>query len=105
MTQSKENAMIGKRAVAVLVVLGLTMVLLGGCGSKVSKSNYDKVTNGMTQAQVEKLLGEGTEKAGGGGAIGAIAGSGKVMTWTDGDKSITVTFVNGKVAMKAQQGL
>jgi len=38
-----------------------------------------------------------------GGGIGDLAG--KVTVWKDGDKTITVTFVNGKVAAKVQSGL
>ena len=97
--------MIGRRALVGLLVLGLTLSVLPGCGSKVSKSNYDKVKTGMTQAEVEGILGKGTEKAGVGGALGGIAGSAKVLTWTEGDKSITVTFLNDKVTAKVQQGL
>ena len=97
--------MTGKRALVVLLMLGLTLSVLPGCGSKVSKSNYDKVKTGMTRAEVEGVLGKGTEKAGVGGAIGEIAGSAKILTWTDGDKTITVTFLNDKVTAKVQQGL
>ena len=39
------------------------------------------------------------------GAVGNLTGSAKVMTWKDGEKTITVTFVNDKVALKAQRGL
>ena len=40
-----------------------------GCGSKVSKGNYDKITNGMTVAEVEGIMGKGTEESAGAGAI------------------------------------
>ncbi len=87
-----------------IALLGLMLVVVCGC-TKITRSNYDKIENGMTLSQVEKILGSGTEKAGVGGAIGNLAGSGKVMTWGDEKKSITVTFVNDKVIAKAQQGL
>jgi len=97
--------MLKPRFVVGLVLVVFFAAMLAGCGSKVSKGNYDKVSNGMTQAEVEKILGKGTEEAGGGGVLGKITGSGKAITWKDGEKSIAVTFVNGKVATKVQQGL
>ena len=86
-----------------LVALVLTMPV--GCSSKVSKENFDKVTTGMTQEQVEGILGEGTEEAGGGGTLGNLTGSAKVITWKDGEKAITITFVNGKMTAKVPKGL
>src|SRR5512133_2221646 len=78
-----------------LVAAGLMLVGVG-C-SKVTKSNYDKITNGMTQAEVEGIMGKGTEEAGAAGTIGSLTGSGKVVSWKEGDKKITVTFANDKV--------
>jgi len=83
----------------------LVLTTLVGCSSKVSKSSYDKIDTGMTMAEVEKLLGKGTEQAGIAGALGDLAGSGKVVKWEDGEKNITVTFVNDKVTAKASSGL
>ena len=97
--------MSARRVLVAMVVGGFMLALLGGCGGKVSKSNYDRIDNGMTQAEVEKILGKPTDEAGGGGVLGKITGSGKVLTWTDGDKSIAVTFVNDKVTTKIQKGL
>lgn len=87
-----------------LALLGLLFLLMSGC-SKVSQSNYDKIENGMTVSQVEAILGKGKEAAGVAGAIGNLTGSGKVLTWGDDKKSITVTFANDKVIAKAAQGL
>lgn len=98
----------GARHVLVAITLtGLVLLALPGCGggSKVTKSNFEKVKTGMTLAAVEKILGKGTEQAGVGGAMGGLGASGKIVTWTEGEKTITVTFVNGKVTMKAQKGL
>jgi len=96
--------MLKSRTVVGVALLGLMLILMAGCG-KVSKSNYDKIENGMTVSQVEAILGKGTEKAGVAGAIGNLTGSGKVLTWGDDKKSITVTFANDKVVAKAAQGL
>jgi hypothetical protein len=95
-----------RRVFACLLLVGMAATMLAGCGgSKVSKSNFDKVQIGMTQAEVEKILGKGTEEAGAGGAVGGIAASGKILSWTDGEKKITITFVNDKVVTKIPSGL
>lgn len=87
-----------------VALLGLVFLAVSGCG-KITKSNYDKIQTGMTVGQVEAILGKGTEKAGIAGAVGQVAGSGKVMTWGNEKKSITVTFANDKVVAKTEQGL
>ena len=92
-------------AVCLLLVAMVGATLVGCGGSKVSKSNFDQVQNGMTVAEVEEVLGKGTAKAGSGGALAGIAASAKVLSWTEGDKKIIVTFVNDKVVAKTQSGL
>ncbi|HOW17918.1 MAG TPA: DUF3862 domain-containing protein [Phycisphaerae bacterium] len=87
-----------------VVVVVAVLLLISGCG-KVTKGNYDKIQNGMTLAQVEAILGKGTEKAGVAGAVGKLTGSAKVMTWGDEKKSITITFVDDKVVAKEEHGL
>src|SRR2546421_2767454 len=72
-----------------------------GCGPKVSQSSFDKITNDMTEQQVQDLLGKPTETSG--GSLGSL--SAKKETWTDGSKSITVTFLNGKVEGKTSKNL
>jgi hypothetical protein len=76
-----------------------------GCATKggTHKFNIDG-----TLAQVENILGKGTEQAGVGGALGTLAGSARTVSWTEGEKSprrITITFVNGKVIAKIETGL
>ena len=98
--------MSARYSVVLLILLGLSVSLLPGCGgSKVTKSNFDQVQNGMARAEVEKILGEGTEQVGVGGIAGGLVPSAKIVTWTEGQKTITVTFVNDKVTIKAQKGL
>ncbi len=87
-----------------VALLGLAVLALCGC-NKLTQSNYDKIHDGMTVSPVEGILVKGTEKAGAGASIGNLGGSAKVVTWGDEQKSITVTFVNDKVVMKAEQGL
>jgi hypothetical protein len=86
-----------------------------GCGSKISQSNYDKVQSGMTQDQVEAILGPGKEQGSssvnvpgmsvGGVSVAGVSTSAKVLMWQDGTKIITITFQDEKVAAKAQNGL
>ena len=98
--------MFGGKVIVCLLLAGLAAAMLAGCGpSRVSKGNFDKVQNGMSQAEVEKVLGKSTSQAGGGGAVAGITASGKILSWTDGEKKITVTFVNDKVVAKTQSGL
>jgi len=94
--------------------LGLT-IFITGCGSDVTQSNYDKVQTGMTQDQVEGILGKGEEQASsavsvpgmsaGGVSVPGMSTSAKVVSWQDGSKMITVTFQDGEVIGKAQNGL
>ena len=92
-------------ALVCLVLVALGALMLAGCGSKVTKSNFDQIKTGMTLAEVEAILGKGTESTGASAAIGDLAGSAKSVVWKDGDKSITVNFLNDKVALKAAGGL
>lgn len=92
------------QVIAMLLLVSFAMMTVVGC-SKVSKGNYDKIENDMTLDEVESILGKGTEKAGIGGAIGDITGSGKVLMWEEGEKTITVTFANDKVVGKVSKGI
>jgi hypothetical protein len=97
--------MTGRQVFTGMLLLGLALGLLAGCGGKVSKSNYEKVQTGMTRAEVEGILGKPGQQAGVGGGLGDVAGSATTLTWTEGDKAIIVTFVNDKVTTKVQKGL
>ncbi len=99
------------------VVLGLA--LLSGCergrsGSTVTKANADKIQVGMTEQEVVAILGGPTAEAEtalpdmqppdgmtlpGGVKLPNVELPKKVkqMTWSDGGKSISVAFADGKV--------
>src|SRR5262249_23298494 len=66
--------------------------------SKVTKANYDRIKTGMTRKQVEEILGKG--KTGAGGAIEDFSGA--TVVWKDGDKIITIGFINDKVKVKTE---
>jgi hypothetical protein len=84
-----------------LVCLVIVAALLGpglaGCaGSKITKENFDKIKIGMTQEEVQAILGPPTEASG----IEIPMFSGTMSKWVQGDTVITVQFVNGKVVAK-----
>ena len=84
------------RAVSLLFVL----FLIVSCGKKIDQSTYEQIKKEMTMDQVKDLLGEPTESKSAG--IGPLSGS--LTSWKDGDKAITVTFVNGKATIIAKTG-
>jgi hypothetical protein len=89
-----------------VLIAGVIVLSLAGC-QKVTRDNYDKITADMTVADVERILGKGELQNGVAGAIGNLGGSVEVYKWVDkdNDKSITVTFVNGKMKEKHATGL
>ena len=93
-----------QRVLIVGVLLGLLLAGVVGCSAKVSKSNFDKIKDGMTTAQVENILGKG-EKASAGVSVGGVSLTGDAYQWKDGDKVINVVFKDGKVVGKTQKGL
>lgn len=74
----------------------LIMMFLAACGSRINQQNYDKITNDMTEAQVESILGKPTETSSGG--IGSL--SGRSATWKSDTGNISIQFLNGKVLSK-----
>lgn len=86
-----------QRALTLLIVAGLGLSLLAGCGSKVNKENFEKIQKGMTVEEVTEILGDPTDAGGVAADVGPVDVSAQTYTWEDGDKKITVTFLNGKV--------
>jgi hypothetical protein len=86
-----------------LIMVALALALAGGllfpvgCApSKISQENFDKVKIGMTQEEVQQILGPSTESSG----IELPVFSGTMSKWLAGDTTISITFVNGKVIAK-----
>jgi hypothetical protein len=79
------------------LLAGLLIAGLIGCGSsKITKDNFDRIKLGMTQEEVQGILGSPTEASG----IEIPMFSGTMSKWARGDTIITVQFVNGKVVAK-----
>jgi hypothetical protein len=88
-----------------VLITCLFCLFLSGCGSPISKSNYDRIETGMSISEVQGILGKGSEQASSDASFGGISMNAKQMTWQDGNRIITVTFMNDKVQGKAQMGL
>jgi hypothetical protein len=71
-------------------------VLIAAC-SKVTQENFAKIQEGMSEQEVTGLLGSPTES----NSINVLGVSGTASRWVGGDAVITVSFVNGKVALKS----
>ena len=105
----------GQRLISVAFLLTLCLLLPGCKKSKVTKENFDKITNGMTLDQVEDILGKGEKETGDGSNVAAQVGidvsgppsnpGADTYVWEKGNKKITVHFMNKKVANKQQSGL
>jgi hypothetical protein len=86
------NAKIAK----LMIVAMLATLLLMGCG-KVTKKNYDKISMGMSYAEVISILGDADECS---GAVGV-----ENCTWGKDDKYIKINFVGKKVVLFSAKGL
>jgi hypothetical protein len=73
------------------------LLLLAGCGSKVSKDNFAKIKTGMTQQEVEAILGTGEVANSSSASLPGMTLSTKTEVWKDGKKTITVVYLNDKV--------
>ena len=76
-----------------LLILALA---LAAC-STVTEENYRKIQDGMTEEQVDAILGRPSES----NSMNVLGVAGTVSKWTASDAVITVRFVNGKVALRS----
>ena len=70
-------------------------VLLAACAS-ITQENYLRIDEGMSEREVNALLGAPTESQG----FNAFGFSSTVSRWVGSDAVITVRFVNGKARIK-----
>lgn len=97
---------------------GLTSVLLicallAACDQGVSQESFDAISTGMSQSEVEAILGAGEVQTASGFNIssgGLVGGTGtavsdeKTYLWREQRKEIVVTFKDGKVVNKSMAG-
>jgi hypothetical protein len=79
---------------SVLLVFVLAAVI--ACGSSVNQANFDKIETGMTQKEVDEILGPPTETS----EVGFAGISGTTSKWQHNDSAIVINFLNGKVMAK-----
>jgi hypothetical protein len=101
------------RCVRVVLIL-LVCLLLPSCQSKVNKANFDKVKEGMSLEEVEKILGKGSKETGDGSNVAGqfgvaipsvpTSGGGDVYTWESTSNTIRLTFRDGKLVHKQATG-
>ena len=97
-----------------LALILLICLLLPACQSKVNKANFDRVKEGMTLEEVEKVLGKGSKETGDGSNVAGqfgvaipsapTSGGGDVYTWESTSSSIRLTFRDGKLVHKQATG-
>ena len=89
-----------------LTIVAFAFFLIS-CAGKITKDNYEKISNGMSVSEVESILGKGVSQASSNVNLGDFGGniSSEVITWQKGMNIISITFSNGKVLAKAQSGL
>lgn len=94
--------------IALITAISISFSLVGCIGSKVNQANYDKIETGITGLKIEnvkEIMGEPTEQQSSGIGLGGIGIKGNTMTWKDGNKSITIVFLNDQAISKSQNGL
>ena len=79
-----------------LRALAFAAVLLLAACSKVTQENFAKIRDGMSEQEVTAILGSPTESSSG----NVLGISGTSSKWAGGDATITIRFVNGKVALR-----
>ncbi|HLE66361.1 MAG TPA: outer membrane protein assembly factor BamE [Burkholderiales bacterium] len=72
------------------------LVLAAGC-SKVTQENFARIQDGMSEQEVQALLGAPSESS----SVSVLGLSGTSSKWVGQDTVITVQFVNGKVMLKS----
>ena len=86
--------------------------LVGGCGSKISEANYYRVQYGMTEADVEDVLGPAHAESVAPSTPPATAPATatqpvfrKIKSWTRGPLVIRVVFEQGVVVRRSAEGI
>lgn len=99
---------------ACLTTLMFSVMALAGCESSITRENFARIQKGMTLAEVQTILGgsgeEDSSPAGMTISGAGVAGSSKeskekTYVWKDGNATIIVTFVDGKVVEARESGL
>jgi outer membrane protein assembly factor BamE (lipoprotein component of BamABCDE complex) len=77
--------------------VAMATLLAFGCGvDQISKANFDRIKTGMSEAEVQAILGPPTESTG----VDVTVFAGTNSLWKKGETVISIQFVNGKVVAK-----
>ena len=79
------------------LILPLVVALLVAACSKVTQENYLKIEEGMTEEEVNAVLGKPTET----NSVNVLGVSGTVSRWAGREGVITVRFINGRAGIKS----
>jgi len=91
-----------KRIISLTLLCGLLLTFTPGCdrnaltSSKLTLGNYDQVTNGMTKAQVERIMGPPTTSE----IKDLLIFKKTTFRYEDGPKFALFTFKNDELATK-----
>jgi hypothetical protein len=94
-----------------LITLAAALCVLAGCENKITKANFDKITQGMSQREVERLLGtKGFDETApsinvGSTGIDTKNSNQQVIRYSGKDGAIVVTYRDGKVFEATPVGL
>jgi hypothetical protein len=100
------------RSLFAAVLCTLAVLVIPGCGDKVTDENFDRITVGMSLDQVQTFMGEGESEDVGGVSIsgaGILGGSPavsktKTFSWKSGNKAIIIETREEKVITKRKLG-
>lgn len=89
----------------------LACLPLAGCGERLTVYNYERIEQGMTRDEVERILGRGEPSA---SAPITLASTGvnaghevrgrQAFFWRSAERQVTVMFRDGKVVSKYKDG-
>ncbi len=80
-----------------LVLMIVSMLVLGGCSSKINQENYKKIKIGMSYEEVAAILGEPAQCA-------SVLGT-KSCDWEDKARKISIKFAADYVVFRSAKGL
>lgn len=83
------------RATAALLAACLALGVVA-CGTKVTQENYDLIKTGMTKDEAISILGRPDKSSD--VSLGPLSGT--TATWNGEGITVTIQFVNEKVALK-----
>jgi hypothetical protein len=85
-----------RRSLLRFALPALLALALAACGS-VTPENYERIKDGMSEAEVIAILGKPAETS----SITILGISGTSSSWVGSECSIAIQFVDGKVRIKS----